>query len=58
MIPEDLSQTSLLSALDGARVVYFDARMRNSALVIAHEVGYICNCYIGCVMQCFHRKFF
>ncbi|RDX61615.1 Ribokinase, partial [Mucuna pruriens] len=37
MVPEDLSRANLLSALDGARVVYFDARMPDSALVIAQE---------------------
>jgi len=38
MVPDDLHQANLLSALDGARVVYFDARMSDSALVIAQEV--------------------
>ncbi|CAJ1968274.1 unnamed protein product [Sphenostylis stenocarpa] len=37
MVPADLLQDNLLSALDGARVVYFDARMPDSALVIAQE---------------------
>ncbi|KAK7345709.1 hypothetical protein VNO77_16319 [Canavalia gladiata] len=37
MVPEDLSRANLLSALDGARMVYFDARMPDSALVIAQE---------------------
>ncbi|TKY52789.1 Ribokinase protein [Spatholobus suberectus] len=37
MVPDDLPQATLLSALDGARVVYFDARMPDSALVIAQE---------------------
>ncbi|KAK7393337.1 hypothetical protein VNO78_21890 [Psophocarpus tetragonolobus] len=37
MVPQDLTQANLLSALDGARVVYFDARMTDSALVIAQE---------------------
>ncbi|KAL2323382.1 hypothetical protein Fmac_027761 [Flemingia macrophylla] len=37
MVPDDLPQANLLSALDGARVVYFDARMPDSALVIAQE---------------------
>ncbi|KAI4349316.1 hypothetical protein L6164_009921 [Bauhinia variegata] len=39
MIPEDLSRASLLSALDGARVVYFDGRMHETALVIAQEAA-------------------
>lgn len=38
MIPEDLSRDNLLSALNGARLVYFDARMHETALVIAREV--------------------
>ncbi|KAK7267481.1 hypothetical protein RIF29_20155 [Crotalaria pallida] len=37
MVPEDLRQINLLSALNGARVVYFDGRMPESALVIAQE---------------------
>ncbi|WVY99108.1 hypothetical protein V8G54_031259 [Vigna mungo] len=37
MVPADLPKANLLSALDGARVVYFDARMADSALVIAQE---------------------
>jgi len=38
MVPADLPKANLLSALDGARVVYFDARMADTALVIAQEV--------------------
>lgn len=38
MVPEDLPRASLLAALDGARVAYFDARMTQTALVIAQEV--------------------
>ncbi|KAJ1416827.1 Ribokinase-like [Sesbania bispinosa] len=37
MVPEDLPRESLLSALDGARVVYFDVRMPETALLIAQE---------------------
>ncbi|KAJ7977142.1 Ribokinase, Carbohydrate kinase PfkB, Ribokinase-like protein [Quillaja saponaria] len=37
MVPEDISQSSLLSALDGARIVYFDGRFTETALVIAQE---------------------
>ncbi|KAG5150640.1 hypothetical protein JHK84_027112 [Glycine max] len=37
MVPQDLPRANLLSALDGARMVYFDARMPDSALVIAQE---------------------
>ena len=38
MIPEDLSESSLASALDGATLVYFDGRLHETALVIAQEV--------------------
>lgn len=38
MVPEDLSRAKLLSALNGARVAYFDVRMPATALVIAREV--------------------
>ncbi|XP_061368600.1 uncharacterized protein LOC133311560 isoform X1 [Gastrolobium bilobum] len=37
MVPEDLPRANLLSALEGARVVYFDVRLPESALVIAQE---------------------
>lgn len=37
MIPDDLSKSSLLSALDGAGLVYFDVRLHETALVVAHE---------------------
>ncbi|KAK7831953.1 ketohexokinase [Quercus suber] len=37
MIPDDLSQENLLSALDGARIAYFDGRLPETALVIAQE---------------------
>ncbi|XP_028765553.1 ribokinase isoform X2 [Neltuma alba] len=37
MIPDDLSRDSLLSALDGAKLVYFDGRMHETALFIARE---------------------
>ncbi|KAF8388317.1 hypothetical protein HHK36_026983 [Tetracentron sinense] len=37
MVPSDLSQSSLLSALDGARLVYFDVRLHETALVVAQE---------------------
>jgi hypothetical protein len=38
MVPEDLSRANLLSALNGARVAYFDVRMPATALVIVKEV--------------------
>nr|XP_015892151.2 ribokinase isoform X2 [Ziziphus jujuba var. spinosa] len=37
MIPDELSQSSLSSALDGARIVYSDVRLHETALVIAQE---------------------
>ncbi|XP_058094928.1 uncharacterized protein LOC131240618 isoform X2 [Magnolia sinica] len=37
MTPGDLLQSSLFSALDGARLVYFDGRLHETALVIAKE---------------------
>ncbi|KAL2900357.1 Ketohexokinase [Bienertia sinuspersici] len=37
MVPEDLSQSKLESALDGAKVAYFDVRLHETALVIAKE---------------------
>lgn len=41
MIPDELSQSSLSSALDGARIVYSDVRLHETALVIAQEVIYL-----------------
>lgn len=38
MVPDDLSQSSLLSALDGAKIVYFDVRLHETALLVAQEV--------------------
>ncbi|KAJ9176518.1 hypothetical protein P3X46_011824 [Hevea brasiliensis] len=37
MILDDLSQSSLLSALDGVRIVYSDGRLPEIALVVAQE---------------------
>ncbi|KAK7267482.1 hypothetical protein RIF29_20156 [Crotalaria pallida] len=37
MVPADLTDSSLLSALDGARIVYFDGRLYETALVVAQE---------------------
>lgn len=42
MIPDDLSRASLLSAIDGARIVYLDGRLPETALIIAQEVIFIC----------------
>ncbi|XP_057535057.1 uncharacterized protein LOC130813274 isoform X2 [Amaranthus tricolor] len=37
MVPEELSQQKLESALDGSRLVYFDVRLHETALVVAKE---------------------
>ncbi|KAM4070180.1 hypothetical protein ACJW30_12G145200 [Castanea mollissima] len=37
MVPDDLSRENLLSALDDARIAYFDGRLPETALVIAQE---------------------
>lgn len=37
MVPSDLSTSSLQSALNGVRIVYFDVRLHETALVVAHE---------------------
>ncbi|TYJ28018.1 hypothetical protein E1A91_A07G229300v1 [Gossypium mustelinum] len=39
LIPEELSQSSLLSALDGVNMVYFDGRHHETALVVAKEAA-------------------
>lgn len=37
MVPDDLSKSRLLSALDGVKLVYFDVRLHETALVVAQE---------------------
>ncbi|XP_008796391.1 sulfofructose kinase-like [Phoenix dactylifera] len=39
MVPEDLSESSLCSALDGANLVFFDGRLHETALVVAEEAS-------------------
>ncbi|XP_059297362.1 uncharacterized protein LOC132050231 [Lycium ferocissimum] len=39
MIPSDLSQSNLLSALDGAKLVYFDVRLHETAAIVAEEAS-------------------
>ncbi|KAE8685332.1 Receptor serine/threonine-protein kinase ALE2 isoform 1 [Hibiscus syriacus] len=39
LIPEELSRSSLLSALDGANMVYFDGRHPETALLVAKEAA-------------------
>lgn len=40
MQPDELSQSRLVSLLDGARIVYFDGRFPETAFVVAQEVIY------------------
>lgn len=37
MKPDDLPESSILSALNGARIAYLDGRLHETALVVAHE---------------------
>nr|XP_033509938.1 ribokinase-like isoform X3 [Nicotiana tomentosiformis] len=39
MIPTDLSQSNLFSSLDGAKLVYFDGRLHETAAVVAEEAN-------------------
>ncbi|XP_042516485.1 ketohexokinase-like isoform X2 [Macadamia integrifolia] len=39
MVPGDLSQAILSSALDGARLAYFDGRLHETALIVAQEAN-------------------
>ncbi|XP_004152009.1 ribokinase isoform X1 [Cucumis sativus] len=39
MVPDDLSRSSLLSALDGAKIVYSDIRLHETALLVAQEAA-------------------
>nr|KYP70763.1 Ribokinase [Cajanus cajan] len=57
MKPDDLPESSLLTALNGSRLVYFDGRLHETALVVAQEsvtklhaegIGTVCGrLYIG-----------
>lgn len=38
MIPDEMTEPKLSAAMDGARLVYFDSRMHDTALVVAQEV--------------------
>ena len=38
MVPEELTEANLSSALDGADIVYFDVRLHDTALLVAEEV--------------------
>ncbi|KAM0941937.1 putative sulfofructose kinase [Dioscorea sansibarensis] len=39
LVPNELSRSSLFSALDGARLVYFDVRLHETAIVVAEEAS-------------------
>ncbi|KAI3526539.1 hypothetical protein L1887_05796 [Cichorium endivia] len=39
MIPDDISSSTLKSALDGVKLAYFDVRLHETALVVAHEAN-------------------
>ncbi|KVH94284.1 Carbohydrate kinase PfkB [Cynara cardunculus var. scolymus] len=39
MIPNDISNSTLLAALAGVKLVYFDVRLPQTALVVAHEAN-------------------
>ncbi|KAI3907783.1 hypothetical protein MKW98_008460 [Papaver atlanticum] len=39
MVPDDMTRSSLMSALDGARIVYSDVRLHETALVVAQEAS-------------------
>lgn len=41
MMATDFSGTSLSSALDGAKLVYFDGLSLKTALVVAREVSFL-----------------
>lgn len=41
MIPSDISSSTLKSALDGVKLAYFDVRLHETALIIAHEVSVV-----------------
>lgn len=45
MIPDELTETNLLTALEGAQLVYFDGRLYETALVVAQEVTPTCACF-------------
>lgn len=54
MIPDELTEPKLLAAVDGARLVYFDARLHDTALVVAQEViatwsihAFLWNCFLA-----------
>ncbi|KAI7750147.1 hypothetical protein M8C21_008175 [Ambrosia artemisiifolia] len=38
MVPDDISNSTLLAALAGVKLVYFDVRLHDTALLFAHEI--------------------
>lgn len=38
LTPDELIESNLLAALDSARLVYFDGRLHETALLVAQEV--------------------
>jgi hypothetical protein len=38
MVPEELTKENMFAALDGVKIVYFDVRLPETALVVAEEV--------------------
>ncbi|KAI7735655.1 hypothetical protein M8C21_005202 [Ambrosia artemisiifolia] len=39
MVPDDISNSTLLAALAGVKLVYFDVRLHDTALLFAHEIS-------------------
>ncbi|GAY40207.1 hypothetical protein CUMW_050240 [Citrus unshiu] len=39
MIPDDLSESTIFSALDGARILYLDGRLPDTAIIVAQEAA-------------------
>lgn len=53
MIPDDLSRENVLSALDGAKLIYSDVRLHETALILAEEVVIFPLC---CPLSSFHLQ--
>lgn len=46
MIPDDLKSSTLVSALKGVNLAYFDVRLHETALVVAHKCRQIREIYL------------
>lgn len=46
MIPDDLKSSTISSALKGVQLAYFDVRLHETALVLAHEASLLIS-YLG-----------